>query len=66
MNKKDTKSLNKLLAKARSDEDVLAVMLYGSEARQEQNSTSDIDICLILYPQPPQVKKDAYSHSKTS
>lgn len=42
--------LEKLLAEAQADEDVLAVFLFGSVARQEQTDLSDIDICLVLIP----------------
>lgn len=40
--------LDRLLERARRDEDILAVLLYGSRARQEQRKDSDFDICLIL------------------
>lgn len=40
--------LNRLLEKARRDQDILAVLVYGSSARQEQTKNSDIDICLVL------------------
>jgi hypothetical protein len=42
----------RLLAKAREDKDVLAVFLFGSAARNEQNQLSDTDICLVLAPRP--------------
>jgi predicted nucleotidyltransferase len=42
--------LEKLLTKARQDEDVLAVFLFGSVARGEQTDLSDIDLCLVLRP----------------
>lgn len=64
MNKKDEKTIENLLAKAKSDNDVLAVMLYGSEARQKQISTSDIDICLVLNPQAQHTKRDIYSRKR--
>jgi len=40
------KKLAKIMRKAMKDEDVLAVMLFGSYARNEDHS--DIDICLIM------------------
>ncbi|MCS6937409.1 MAG: nucleotidyltransferase domain-containing protein [Candidatus Bipolaricaulota bacterium] len=43
-------SLEKLLEQARSDSAVLAVLLFGSAARGEEHSQSDLDICLVLYP----------------
>jgi len=64
MNKIELKTTEKLLAKAKSDKDVLAVMLYGSEARQEQISASDIDICLVLNTLPHHTKKDIYSQKR--
>ncbi len=42
--------IEKLIAKAKDDKDILAVMLFGSVARGEQNQNSDIDICLVLMP----------------
>lgn len=56
--------MKNLLAKAKSDRDVLAVILYGSEARQEQRSTSDIDICIVLDPLPYHSKKDINSQKR--
>lgn len=40
--------LDKLLERTQKDQEVLAVILYGSSARQEQRKDSDIDICLVL------------------
>lgn len=40
------KELKKISEKAGSDEDVLAVMLFGSYARNEK--FSDIDVCVVL------------------
>jgi len=42
--------LERLIARAQADEDVLAVMLYGSEARGEATAASDVDVCLVLQP----------------
>ena len=33
---------------AREAEDILAVILFGSSARGENSSTSDLDLCLVL------------------
>lgn len=44
--------LEKLMAKVRQDEDVLAVFLFGSVVRREQTDLSDVDICLVLRHQP--------------
>lgn len=40
--------LDKLLQRAQQEREVLAVLLYGSSARQEQGKGSDVDICLVL------------------
>ncbi len=37
-----------MLSKAKGDEDILAVILFGSAGRGELTETSDIDICLVL------------------
>lgn len=42
------KELKKISEKARNDEDVLAVMLFGSYARNEK--FSDVDVCVVLKP----------------
>jgi predicted nucleotidyltransferase len=42
------KSLERLLNCARHDEEVLAVILFGSQARGEATSASDVDVCLVL------------------
>jgi predicted nucleotidyltransferase len=44
-------SVNKLVAQASQDVDVLAVILFGSVARGEQTARSDVDICLVLTPE---------------
>ena len=43
--------MDKLLEMVHQDNDVLAVLLFGSVARGEQTSCSDTDICLVLIPQ---------------
>jgi len=40
------RELEKIVEKARKDEDVLAVILFGSYARKE--SYSDVDVCVVL------------------
>lgn len=44
--------LDKILSQAKDDEDILAVMLYGSRVREMEEVTpsSDLDICLVLDP----------------
>lgn len=39
-----------LLDKVKGDEAVLSVLLFGSHARDEETSKSDIDLCLVLPP----------------
>ncbi|MGQ9673100.1 MAG: nucleotidyltransferase domain-containing protein [Candidatus Aminicenantales bacterium] len=41
-------SLDKFLERAWQDRNVLAVLLYGSSARQEKRKGSDNDICHVL------------------
>jgi predicted nucleotidyltransferase len=41
---------SKLIEKAKADESVLAVILYGSRVRGEETPISDRDICLVLRP----------------
>ncbi len=45
-------ALDRLLEKARADPEILAVMLFGSTARDEQRPSSDVDVCLVLVPRP--------------
>jgi len=52
MEERKTEEIEKLLAKARQDTEVLAVLIFGSAARQEETPLSDIDICLVMVPQP--------------
>jgi len=45
-----SKEIDRLLERARQDDQVLAVMLFGSRAREEQIEKSDADVCLVLTP----------------
>jgi len=45
-----TKTLSLLLDRAKADPEILAVMVFGSAARGEQGTDSDMDICLVLMP----------------
>lgn len=47
---KAKKELSALLEQARQDDDVLALILFGSAARGEASERSDIDVCLVLHP----------------
>ena len=42
--------IDPLLERASQDEQVLAVIVFGSHARAEQLAISDVDICLVLTP----------------
>ena len=42
--------IDRLLERARRDDRILAVVLFGSRASQEQLEASDADICLVLVP----------------
>ncbi len=44
------KQLEQLLSEAREDSEILAVLLFGSNARGEQTAASDVDVCLLLQP----------------
>lgn len=46
------RQLERLLALARADSEVLAVILFGSHARGECRAGSDVDVCLVLTPAP--------------
>jgi hypothetical protein len=48
MQSRDAVALTKLVEDARNDRDVLAVILFGSEARGETRAESDVDVCLVL------------------
>lgn len=41
--------LDRLLARARVDGEILAVILFGSAVRGETTPDSDIDVCLVLH-----------------
>jgi len=44
--------LREVVRAAREAEEILAVILFGSAARGEKSSTSDLDLCLVLMPKP--------------
>ncbi|MBM3239917.1 nucleotidyltransferase domain-containing protein [Candidatus Poribacteria bacterium] len=56
--------MDKLLEMAHQDDDVLAVLLFGSVARGEQTPLSDIDICLVLIPQNKPYRSIDLSHKR--
>ena len=49
MNSNKRKDLNEMLKDTKDDRQILAVFLYGSCARGEDNNKSDIDVCLVLH-----------------
>ena len=49
LNRADIETAN-LVGKARQDQDVLAIIVFGSHARGDDGPTSDLDICLVLQP----------------
>jgi predicted nucleotidyltransferase len=44
--------LDRLLRRAAKDTDVLAVLLFGSTARGDSGTGSDVDVCLVLTAAP--------------
>jgi len=56
--------LEALLERARQDEDVLAVVLFGSAARGEAHARSDVDVCLVLHPQPQRWSPEALTRKR--
>jgi len=51
-------AITRLIARAREDPDVLAVLLFGSRARGGATPASDHDVCLVLAA-PPRSDLDA-------
>jgi predicted nucleotidyltransferase len=43
-----SEAVGRLVAQARSDPEVLAVILFGSRAQGSASATSDHDVCLVL------------------
>lgn len=44
--------LDRLVARAKDDPEVLAVLLFGSRARGTASSGSDVNVCLVLMAEP--------------
>ena len=44
------RELEELIGTAKQDSAVLAVILFGSRARGEEQAVSDTDVCLVLQP----------------
>ena len=43
--------MENLIKKAQADKDILALILFGSHARGEARPDSDMDICVVLFPE---------------
>ena len=44
--------LSRLVSRAKSDPDLLALILFGSRARRDASPQSDFDVCLVLASEP--------------
>lgn len=44
--------VSEVIKRARKDGQVLALILFGSQARGERTAVSDLDLCLVLSPAP--------------
>jgi predicted nucleotidyltransferase len=64
MDKKKAAELDKLLAMVKQDKEVLATIVFGSAAREEQTRLSDVDLCLVMMPQPEPFGNTALSHKR--
>jgi predicted nucleotidyltransferase len=64
MDRPKATDINKLLAQARQDADVLAVLLFGSVARGEQTARSDIDVCVVLMPRSTPYERPLLAHKR--
>lgn len=49
---KSARALKRLLERVSGDPPVLAVLLFGSVARGERTGASDVDVCVVLRPDP--------------
>jgi predicted nucleotidyltransferase len=52
MDSMNVRALARVVARARHDPEVLAVLLFGSRARGDATTTSDYDVCLVLAAEP--------------
>ena len=52
MNPLSNRALQRLVDRTAGDADVVAVILFGSQARGDAAPGSDVDVCLVLAPSP--------------
>jgi predicted nucleotidyltransferase len=64
MDKQKTTELDRLLGMVKQDEEVLAVIIFGSAARDEHAPFSDVDICLVMTSQPKSFELTSLSHKR--
>jgi len=64
MEEKKPTGLDRLLAMVRQDEEVLAVIIFGSAARDEEAPLSDVDVCLVMMPQLKPFGPTTLSHKR--
>jgi len=50
MNRANKNHVKRIVEKVAKDPEILALFLYGSCARKEEYSQSDVDLCLVLTP----------------
>jgi hypothetical protein len=62
MDRKEAEELDRLLVTAKQDEEILAVLIFGSAARDEEVPFSDVDICLVM--RPKSFEPTALSHKR--
>ena len=53
MNGDAERTLRELIAHAEEDREVLAVILFGSQARGDAGPESDVDVCVVLEARAP-------------
>jgi predicted nucleotidyltransferase len=61
------KHLTNIIEEVKTDEEILALFLFGSTARKENDKQSDIDICLVLTPRsytPKELSRKKLSYLK--
>jgi hypothetical protein len=64
MDKKKATELDRLLGIVKQDEEVLAVIIFGSAVRQEKTPLSDVDLCLVMMPLPKPSSPNGFSYKR--